>query len=1578
MSIWNRIGDVASSFEKAAIDEAKSAARGVTNLAKFGVEAAVSLGSTAKLGWDLGTAPWNSSDEYSGFVDTVRGYWNKDSENIIKPLASAGGAIMKVPGVQPTVERINKINQEYIREPLTTFELVQGDMVKTDSLKTFFDPNEWRKAYKGAQEISYGQAVMSKYRSLYDPKFNVYDPAQREQAFKNSAWGKSLSGGFDLGIQFVGDVSVAAGKVLKVAKLSTLGVGKLTNADVVAKAAEDITKAQYGVNNRFSKVLDDFTKNNSVYASSHPMIKSSTNPGLLAHLLGDSVDRDETALILRSAMSDPAAMDELRLQRAYITDALETARGKLSAVDEYKLFAAPDGTGMIPFLNDSPAVAEEAIRNYESLAKTDKYFADLMEIGKGGGALTRTTGKALQGAEDLVAKSRAIKFYDKTVGNPKIEVFQPTPFHRLYQKISWNQGDRPAGLVDFNDADSYKEILATLNVVGPDVSPKLAPKSLRGLNLFNEEQTKNMLDNYMSAATPEAKYIATLNFENTIFRALTKKYNINEKVAEDLYNDYNGARKSAMKSIKDKGFMVDTDQSILKVPQFESQTANYLPLMDFQLMDKLLKRHKSALNSLIGAPVDTSLHYADFLQDAFKAGALLRLGYTMRNGVDSQLRIAASVGSLATLRHLGPGFKNILNNTVAVPARLVDRYAPINSGMTLREVQQANVDIVKELETLKKDISVGETKLSLNPDDLDIAGEVNTLKELQKEKLAVYNHYSDVLNRSKNTNPKSRIGTGSFEVVTSDGQKYTLHDAFGGPLGDMFRKIASSGNSFERMVDSNTDMYMRKVSSTGIGAIRPTDPGYFEQWAQTLRTQFGNSAVINKIVSGQSLDDIARWLRNTPEGRNLRNRLGIQSDEAADYVAKSNQFLDQYLPATSNLRGKLADITANDLRSTFKDPTELPIIHGHILKEQLFNPSDKNIKKFINGAFKMLATLPEDAWARNPLYINFYRQEAKRRIDVMAGLKGDRLSVTDQEEIMGAAHKVALREMKNILFNIERKSNLAAAMKYISPFFSAQENAYKTWLKLAVANPAIVNRGYLVWNSPNKAGLVTNQEGKEVPSGETTGNDIIWVGLPKGITKIPFIGKGLEPFTIPQGKAGEGIEVKGGFGIPKASLDVVFQGGMDALYMKGNPNLFSDVFPVGPYVAVPVSEIVKRQPSLEDSFKWALPFGPTKNAVSGFLPAWFQRLQTRYAGQEDPKFANSYQLIWNTEQQKAKRNGLPPVDSNKILKMTRDYWNMRTAANLIMPFAPRFDSPYRFYMDKSREYKRVYGINADAQFLQDYPEFFSFSASLSSNPTGVQSSVQAVGNIKKYDSLVSEVAKIEPKLVGLVVNNPSGYDFSQAAYNYLYGKKISSDSKNKFLSSQSPADAQKKNESEKGWIIYNKFSDAIDNELQNRNLSSVQQNGAEDLKYYKEQIIQKLSIQTDNEGKPVSDPKTGQFVQTAWYDDYLDSDGSKTNRVIVGLGTILNNEKFMNTNKNNTTWKSVSAYLDFRKALASELAKRDVKSIDAKANADLKYYYDGIVNKLKQDDKLGFSYLYERFLSQDLVYDKYLTPKEVK
>ena len=1576
LSIWNRIGDVATSVVKGVGTGLETTGKLVENVGKFGVDLAYGVGGVAKMAYDIGTAPWNDDEDYNGFVAPFKSAWNDSQKNVVRPLASAGGAIMKIPGLQTTFEKIEYVNQEYIREPVTTFGLVQSGM--RTGTASFFDPNDWKKAYRAVNEsqeivdpitgekriispISYGQSVIQNIRLIFDPKFNIYDPREREMAFNKSAWGKYSSGTIDVAGRIFGDVTLAAGKVIKVAAASAAFKGTLTTADDVAKAAEDITKAQYGVKNRFTKVLDDFTANDSVYALNHPLIRSSNQPALLAHLLGQSDQVDQTALILRSAMGDPKALDDLALLRTDMSDALTVARGDISAVDEWKLFAAPDEAGMIPFLNDSPSVIDDALANYNALLKSDETFAKMMALGEGGGALRRTTGYAAQGVEDFIAKSRSIRFYDQNVGTANIEVFQPTPFHRLYQKISWGLGERPAGIIDFNDADSFREVVATLERLRPsDAIAGVTPVNLRRLGALTDDEANGLLDNYMKALTPEDRQLAAIAIESTAVRALAKKYKVDIARADEIYKTFSEGRRSALASIKDRGFMVDTDGSILKVPQLESQTGNFLPIMDFEVLDRLLRENASNFLKVKGKIANPVFNTADAFQDLFKAAVLIRLGYTIRNGIDSQARIISAVGAMTTLRHLGPGLGNFIYNTVREPARLIDRYLPKFDGMTIKKVQESANIVTRELNELKTRIAELEARLSLKPDDLEAMGELNTLRLLQEEKLAVYNHYNDIINRVGTVEPKKRIGTGSFEVTASDGTRYELYDAFGGPLGEMFRRTASSANSFQRMVDSNSDMFGRALQSRGFGSVKPTDPGYFEQWAQTLRQQFGNSEVVRRLVAGESVDDISRWLAGSPEGRILRKRLAINTEESAEYVTKISRFLDQYLPESTGLRPSIREVTANDLRSAFKDPTTLPVIHGNILEEAVSNGSNQIVKRFINGAFKFLAQLPEDAWARNPLYIQLYRQEVRRRIDIVSGLKGGKLTAADQEAIMSASHKVAVRDMKGILFNIERRSNLAGAMKFISPFFSAQENAYKTWLKLSVANPAIANRGYMIWQSPNRAGLVTDQDGNPVPEGQTTGSDVIWISVPKGFQGIP----GMDSLTQ--------------MGIPKQSLDIIFQGGMDVLYNKGNPNVASDIFPVGPYIAAPISEIVKSKPELEEAFKWALPYGASKDVYSNFLPAWVQKSIAANKELDDAQFAKSYALIVATEATKAKLNGTKMPTAKKLMDMTKDYWKLRIAANLILPFAPRFDSPYQYYIQKSREYKQLYGMEADAKFLKDFPEYFAFTASTSNNPAKVDYTVGAVKNIKKYGDLLSELASIEPKLIGFVVNEKEGYKFSDAAYKWLYNNKISADSPQKFLEPISPAESRKKNEAELGWIKYGEVMDTIDAQLAARGLSSITQKGAEDLKVYKETKLSEFAVQKDAKGENILDPKTGQFSQTPWYDDYLDSDGSKTNRIIYGLSKILNDPTFMKDNKDSTTVKSINVYFDNRKRYAKELLSRDARSIDAKSNIDIRIAYDSIVNKLKTDDPIGFGPFYDRFLSQDLITDKYLTPKEPK
>lgn len=685
MSAWNRIGQFAKDIGGA-------------------------VAAPARFAWDIATSPWNDDEDFNGVANTLASATKNLGTSLIKPVAD----IASVPVISQALEGIYKVNQELIREPLATAALAVGDTISGKG--NIFDPNEWKKAYNAVNQpqtiteigpdgkpiqtevapITFGQAAAGLVRDVYDQDFNIYDPEQRTQAFEKSTFGRYVSGSLDTGIQIFGDVTLGLAKGVKVLKASEYGVGAIRNAEDAAKAAEEITKAQFGETNRFTKVITDFTNGDSIYALSHPMVKSSHEPGLIANLLGNSKDADTTAEILRSALGDPVALADLERRRPDITQALNSANQKLDAVDKFKIKLKNQfGEDMVNYLWEDPDVIKEAKAALVVAGQADSYVSKLMKLGAGGGSLTRTTGTTLQGVEDFVAKARAVRFYDKPVGQPVISFFQQTPFHRMYQVISHAEHERPAGLVDLNDADSYKEIVATI-----DRARKLAP------DFATEAVSKAHLDRYIGAVGPEARGRAAYALEQSTLVSIAAKHGLNEQQAMEIWQEYHAARTSAIKSIKEETFMVDHDKSIVKAPVFESQTANNLPMMDFDLMNRLLKRHGSSIATL-GRTKDTIVHYADILQDAFKAAALLRGGYTIRNGIDSQLRIIASVGAMASIRHLGQGMNNILFDRIPVPRRMVDGFKFV-PGKTIK-VQ----GIIKARDTVKAEITALESQSRL-------------------------------------------------------------------------------------------------------------------------------------------------------------------------------------------------------------------------------------------------------------------------------------------------------------------------------------------------------------------------------------------------------------------------------------------------------------------------------------------------------------------------------------------------------------------------------------------------------------------------------------------------------------------------------------------------------------------------------------------------------------------------------------------------------------------------------------------------------------------------------------------------
>lgn len=1500
-----------------------------------------------KFTWDVVTAPWNDREEFNGVTNTLRQAGIDYAKNLGRPV---GGLIA---GIYQT-------NKNIIWEPLTAVAVAsKGVSLSTQTSEEMKEA--WKKAWEARQEISLGQAYAGmtpwsyalekgaaltgqkeKLPLLLKEEFDIFDPVQREKAYNQSLYGKASSGVIDFWKQITLDVAIGAGGAVK----------KIRKPDDPVDALVGIDEALAGVDNKYAKMANDFASNPAWWNLNHPWVKKSNNVGIVSHLLGEASTKDEALYTMAAVFGDPRAVTKLdELKRPDIAEPIRIANGELTRSELKRLLrderslGRTQEEGMIPlsYLRTPEEIAADT-EFLQAYAKHDRYISALMGVAEQPPVTQGVASAASVRIGSELATARSVGIGGKKIEGQLIEAYQPTPFHRLYYKVSNPIAEEiPAGLANLNDGDSIKEFTATVN--------RLVRK-----NLVTPEQGVGLISRYAAAATPETKLDTIKDLEGVGFSALAKKHELGQDQIDAILGEHRRLKDGFLKEHKEVGYVYDSiEDANIKYAIFESQTANFYPIADFDLIDDVLNRNTSAFKTAWLIKQDITFA-AEFVSDLWKASVLLRGGYPIRNAIDSQLRIMSVLGAMTTVKHLGPGMKRLVENQFNNPPRLIDNVVNYVKGVKQPSYGTINSELRRaggEVAIHQAKIKQLDAELKLNPDDPDLMAQLVAEKLKYDAKLAVYNANNEALTaleKAKQRPGKATLGQEDIQLqsmyTTPDGVDFRIHGSLGGPLGPMWRDLVSSERSFYRILEDYNNFYGAKRATGTRGKITPDMENYYKEWADAINKAFGNSAVVKELLKpDMDIIKVAKWLEESPDGIKLRTRLDIPREESLNYVGTVQNFMNWYMPPGTGIVDevvKTGKVTEGFLRDAIKDPTKLPIVHGFLLDENVFRTGKNAITRGINKAFKVIGSMPEDAWARNPVFDALYQASAQRRFKTAEYL--NKKSFTGEEfneiaqRIEAGSRADAMKGVREILYNVERRSRAADALRLVSPFFSAQENAIKTWLRITADNPVIFNRAAILWNAPNSLGLIVDENGDPVSPYKTlNGDETIWLQVPDSIKKLPLIGKGLESLD--------------NVGISKRSIDVIF---------LGNP--FSPG--IGPFAAIPVSKIMQLKPETSAILEWAFPFGPD-TSLTQFFPTWARRVIEKGQGMDNNSYARLWMTIYLTEQQKARESKTPYKTDIEITDMTNALYNTRIWASLILPFAPQFNSPYRLHIEKYRQYSEKFGLNADAKFLEDYPEFFSFALSLSKNRTGSGSTMTDVLNAKKYKGLISKVYDDNPELVGLITRGSKGAAFSSTAYWWQEKTAVTPGTKEKFRGAVEPKEALRRNQAREGWVRFRKLQAYIDMELRRRKLSNVDAEGASDLKILKQATISSLATETD----PVTGQKTG--AVSAWYTDYMDRDGTKTARTVQGLRKIVQDPTFMKDNSDNPTWKSVIVYLQARDMTAKLLSTRKSKDINAKENLDLKVLISATALRLKAED-IGFSDLYDRYLEQDRVYDKNL------
>ena len=1057
-------------------------------------------------------------------------------------------------------------------------------------------------------------------------------------------------------------------------------------------------------------------------------------------------------------------------------------------------------------------------------------------------------------------------------------------------------------------------------------------------------------------------------------------------------------------------------------PNMVTRLANDHVLIDLKALDTTLARHGSALKALRvsgGNAADWMLGGVDYLNHLWKFGTLFRLGYIPRVLSDDLAGQVARLGTAAMAMRTGYGAKNLATNLAhwKRASMYEAQEAAFRQGVQYADDELAllrpQADLLRtkietrelihndSLRRSRDRLRRAQARFSELPPvstplrtwaahDMLIMKHLAQVRRLenvaqtrllgQRAKLGEMEEQLSFLNSSRENalrlaeEAKLRHGRGFRqnsqlykEVQVAPG--VVLPPAFGGAKGEYYQKMISSDDSLRNLFATNKKMVhgnlMRSFSHSGVSVSYPQNPKLFvESWHQAVNNQIMQDPLAVQAVKGASINEMTHWLGRTPAGRAYRKRLGLRWTSNDRIATSVYHDVESYMPdwtiRQAAMDGKadigfLSGAAQKGLR-----PFE---VHSTSLGENLAgsNHHSRALDRVIDGWFKVVASLPADRFSRHPLFNQLYEGHAQTLAsqEIKQGMK---ISQKDADQIAQAARRLALRDTRRLVFDIAHRSDAGAALRFISPFFSATTEAWQRWSRIIADRPQVVGYAGEFFHAPISMGWMQDSDGNKLQQDGTVIDPVSGKKrfVPKGdryiMARVPkFVVEG------PIGKAFK-MDGSGRWLISQDSMNLVTQG--DPFFNPGT----------GPIVSIPVNEFVKDKPSDAELARHlgVLPFGPTAGsplfgntplgrAADLSMPATVKNFLTAFDTTDERYQRVKLQIMQKAAYEHATKGKAMP-SAREIADMTRNYWLKSAAWSFSQPAATQRPDEYQMYRDQYNNLRRKNPLTADEEFLSRFDEsFFIFAQAQSKNRIGAEATKAAVELSKQHEELLAQF----PELGALIIGPEGSGPFSPEAYTYQLTHPLTPGGSEMQRTKLSAEEAMKENERRRGWAKFTQLQNALAAELHSAGFESFADSGAEELKAMKGAVGRLLGEPMLPDGSP------NPYYNEAWSEDFNTFDPKKYDRMIPGLAAVAFSDQAENANRSDL--RALQTYLTGRQALMQELQARGAtkdgaKTLRAKSNADLATNWARFVDSLIEQDT-RFGDLHSRYLSRDLGID---------
>jgi hypothetical protein len=629
--------------------------------------------------------------------------------------------------------------------------------------------------------------------------------------------------------------------------------------------------------------------------------------------------------------------------------------------------------------------------------------------------------------------------------------------------------------------------------------------------------------------------------------------------------------------------------------------------------------------------------------------------------------------------------------------------------------------------------------------------------------------------------------------------------------------------------------------------------------------------------------------------------------------------------------------------------------------------------KFTSKMFRALGTIPEDAITRGGFYNTQYKTARNILIErhlVNSGqedklLKGRtrgasnadqggtishgsfKISSADLGRIEVQAHRQALKDTREWMYTIERRTNLGKYGEWIFPFISATQNSATVTGKLLFKEPWLAPMIADLWRMPERLGIEDENGNLTIPM------PLDWFTQNlKDNVDFPVIGGILSPedlLTIPK----DGLNVwmpETGFGIAPRPTPWIQVGASEL--MKAN------AFPIE--TPQPIKAMLGEENGNEfySLFKdWI--FGEDQGASTKLfswdklVPAYGQKfLQSRDELSE--QYGYQYALHWHTQTMRKRageRDDAPtPEEINK--RVTNSFWfglfGNQGIPTPLTPFPiltrPQIQTPQAALQEVYKQLQQADPLAANMNMSNMYGDWGLEAAltKVTKNVGGANPNAQTVSDSKTLESLIREVSPIvgekDLSVLGILVNNRRpAEEYDQGAYNWQKVGVIPGTNR-EWREVQSPQEANAERQKLVGWTVYRKAIDQLDGQLRSAGLSSYELKAAAPYKAAKDRLVANMMSNPDYEG---------------WIVDFQDRGGSKTQSAVRILETAIGNDDFRNLligDRKENLLGIMDEYVSFRRRLIAVLDQTG-HSIEHESNLEWKIGWDAMRTKWRNQDE---------------------------